>query len=64
MLTVVTFGPLYGKLADILGRKLVLYPSIAIFLVRLASIDIKFADFIAHLCIERLGLHYVGPRKV
>jgi len=42
MLTMAALGPSYGKLADMLGRKPVLYPSIIIFLVRLMSVDMDF----------------------
>lgn len=39
LLTSAALGPLYGKLADVVGRKLVLYPVIFVFLVSRANQD-------------------------
>ena len=49
LLASAALGPLYGKLADIVGRKLVIYPVIVIFLVRLPG---------------RFGVRFAGPRRM
>lgn len=63
LLASAALSPFYGKISDLVGRKLVLFPVIIIFLVcRICGANDRCSRaYERH--VTRSALHYVVPRK-